>query len=211
MEKSLRKARASKRNPESNKQLLIKTTLDIIADIGVADTTVSRICECSGLSRGMIHLHFGGKDNLLIAAAQKFSAQYYSDMDKMIELGPLASPEARVMAIIEADLSEALLNPRSSKIWHAFRGVASSHPGIAHYCGTQDKKLVETLRCAFNEITQLNGHDNNLVNDATFGTLALMEGMWVSYLTDMQGFSRRRSVKLIRRFLCGLFPGNFQP
>ncbi|WP_170608966.1 TetR family transcriptional regulator C-terminal domain-containing protein [Ruegeria arenilitoris] len=202
--------RGSKRDPEAKKQLLIKATLDTIADIGVTDTTVSRICERSGLSRGMIHLHFGGKDNLLTAAAQHFSAQYYCEMDRMTDLGPDASPEDRVMAVIEADLSEALLNPRSTKIWHAFRGIASSNPGIARYSSTQDHRLVETLRLAFSEIAQQNGRDANLVDDATSGTLALMEGMWVNYLTDMQGFSRRRSVKLIRRFLCGLFPGKFK-
>ncbi|WP_282170350.1 TetR family transcriptional regulator C-terminal domain-containing protein [Ruegeria atlantica] len=201
--------RSSKRDPEANRQLLIKATLDTIADIGVTDTSVSRICERSGLSRGMIHLHFGGKDNLLTAAAQHFSTEYYAEMDRLTDLGSDASPEDRVMAVIEADLSEALLNPRSTKIWHAFRGIASSHPGIARYSSTQDPKLVETLRHAFTEIARKNGHDPNLVNDATSGTLALLEGMWVNYLTDMQVFSRRRSAELIRRFLAGLFPGKF--
>lgn len=201
--------RSSKRDPEANRQLLIKATLDTIADIGVTDTSVSRICERAGLSRGMIHLHFGGKDNLLTAAAQHFSTEYYAEMDRMTDLGSDASPEERVMAVIEADLSEALLNPRSTKIWHAFRGIASSHPGIARYSSTQDPKLIETLRHAFMEIAQQNRHDQNLVNDATSGTLALLEGMWVNYLTDMQVFSRRRSAELIRRFLAGLFPGKF--
>lgn len=202
--------RSSKRDPEANRQLLIKATLDTIADIGVTDTSVSRICERSGLSRGMIHLHFGGKDNLLTAAARHFSTEYYAEMDRLTDLGSDASPEDRVMAVIEADLSEALLNPRSTKIWHAFRGIASSHPGIARYSSTQDPKLVETLRLAFMEIAQPNGPDPNLVNDATSGTLALLEGMWVNYLTDMQVFSRRRSVELIRRFLGGLFPDQFK-
>lgn len=201
--------RGSKRDPEANKQLLIDATLDTIADIGVTDTSVSRICERSGLSRGMIHLHFGGKDNLLTAAAQHFSTEYYTEMDRRTDLGASARPEDRVMAVIEADLSEALLNPRSTKIWHAFRGIASSHPGIARYSSTQDDKLVETLRSAFTEIASENRGDPNLVDDATSGTLALLEGMWVNYLTDMQGFSRRRSVNLVRRFLCGLFPGKF--
>lgn len=201
--------RSSKRDPEANRQLLIKATLDTIADIGVTDTSVSRICERSGLSRGMIHLHFGGKDNLLTAAAQHFSTEYYAEMDRLTDLGSDASPEDRVMAVIEADLSEALLNPRSTKIWHAFRGIASSHPGIARYSSTQDPKLVETLRLAFREIAQQNGHDPKLVDDATSGTLALLEGMWVNYLTDTQVFSRRRSAELIRRFLGGLFPGKF--
>ncbi|MEX0318124.1 MAG: TetR family transcriptional regulator C-terminal domain-containing protein [Ruegeria sp.] len=202
--------RGARRDPEANKQLLITATLDTIADIGITDTSVSRICERSGLSRGMIHLHFGGKDNLLTAAAQQFSAEYYAEMDRMTDLGPDASPEDRIMAVVEADLSEVLLNPRSTKIWHAFRGIASSHPGIASYSSTQDEKLVDTLRRAFREIAERSGHDPGLADDATSGTLALLEGMWVNYLTDMQGFSREGAGALIRRFLAGLYPGCFE-
>lgn len=201
--------RGTKRDPEANKRLLIKATLDTIADIGITDTSVSRICERSGLSRGMIHLHFGGKDKLLAAAAQQFSAEYYTDMDRLTDLGPDASPEDRIMAIIRADLSDVLLNPRSTKIWHAFRGVASSRPSIARYSSAQDEILVDTLRSAFQEIAERNGLDPDLADDATSGTLALLEGMWVNYLTDMQGFSREGAVALIRRFLGGLYPDCF--
>ena len=205
----LREKPAAKRDPAAKKQALIKATLDTIAEIGITDTSVSRIIERAGLSRGMIHLHFGGKDNLLTVAAQQFSEQYYAEMDRMTDLGPNASPEDRVMAVIEADLSESLLNPRSTKIWHAFRGISSSHPGIARYSSTQDERLVSTLRQAFDELEKVGCYPPNHAEDATSGTLALLEGMWVNYLTDMAGFSRERSVDLIRRFLSGLFPGSF--
>ena len=201
--------RGARRDPEANKRLLIEATLDTIADIGITDTSVSRICERSGLSRGMIHLHFGGKDNLLTAAAQQFSVEYYAALDRMTDLGPDALPEDRVMAVVAADLSETLLNPRSTKIWHAFRGIASSHPGIALYSSTQDKKLVDTLRRAFGDLSIRTGQDAALADDATSGTLALLEGMWVNYLTDMQGFSREGAAALVRRFLAGLYPGCF--
>ncbi|WP_377189232.1 TetR family transcriptional regulator C-terminal domain-containing protein [Ruegeria meonggei] len=201
--------RGVRRDPEANRQLLIKATLDTIADIGITDTSVSRICERSGLSRGMIHLHFGGKDKLLTEAAQQFSAEYYAEMDRMTDLGLHSSPEDRIMAVVGADLSEVLLNPRSTKIWHAFRGIASSHPGIARYSSTQDHKLVDTLLEAFRELGEQNGYDPDLAEDATSGTLALLEGMWVNYLTDMQSFSREGAGALIRRFLGGLYPGCF--
>ena len=201
--------RASKRDPKVHKQVLIKATLDTIAEIGITDTSVSRIVERAGLSRGMIHLHFGGKDKLLTAAAQQFSADYYADMDRLTDLGPNASAEDRVMAIVRADLSEVLLNPRSTKIWHAFRGVASSHEGIARYSSTQDEKLVATLRLAFSELAGDCDSTATLTEDATNGTLALLEGMWVNYLTNMDGFSREGAVALIRRFLSGLFKQSF--
>lgn len=198
-----------KRDPEAKKQRLINATLDSIAEIGITDTTVSRIIERAGLSRGMIHLHFGGKDNLLTAAARQFSEEYYANMERLTDLGPDATPEDRVMAVVRADLSEVLLNPRSTRIWHAFRGISSSHPGIAQYSSTQDTKLVATLRGAFEDLTDSDASAPGLTEDATNGTLALLEGMWVNYLTDTDGFSRDDAVALIRRFLSGLFSHSF--
>lgn len=201
--------RQRKRDPEANKRQLIRATLDMIAEIGITDTSVSRIIERAGLSRGMIHLHFGGKDKLLTAAAQHFSAEYFAEMDRLTDLGPHASPEDRVMAVVRADLSKALLNQRSARIWHAFRGVASTHPGIARYSSTQDQRLVATLRDAFSDLAGDAEGAEGLARDATNGTLALLEGLWVNYLTDTDGFSRQEAEKLVRRFLKGLLPGKF--
>ena len=204
-----RASRTAKRNPDASRLALIEATLDSIAEDGIAETSVSRIIERAGLSRGMIHLHFGGKDNLLTAAARQFGEEYYDAMDRMTDLGPEASPEDQIMAIVRADLSEELLNARSTKIWHAFRGASSSHPGIARYSSTQDEKLVAKLKRAFSLLAIQCRESPDLAEDATSGTLALLEGMWVIYLTDIEGFSRQRAVDLIRRFFSGLFPGKF--
>lgn len=203
------RSNAVKRDPKANKKVLVDATLITIAEHGITDTSVSRIIERAGLSRGMIHLHFGGKDNLLSEAAKQFSEEYYATMDREADLGPDATPEDRILAIVRADLSEALLNPQSSKIWHAFRGVASTHIGIAKYSSTQDAKLVLKLRTAFRELASEDGLQPEVADDATSGTLALLEGMWVNYLTDQKEFSRRDAASLIRRFLAGLFPNRF--
>lgn len=203
--------KTARRDPEASRQALIDATLDMIAEVGITDTTVSSIIERAGLSRGMIHLHFRGKDNLLTESARCFSDAYYAEMDRQVaEAGE--APEDVVMAVIRADLGEALLNPRSTRIWHAFRGVAHSHPGIARYSSTQDARLRETLFGAFGRIARADGGADDLtVRQATYGTLAMLEGMWVHYLADMESFSRDEAALLIRRFLSGLFPGRFRP
>ncbi len=200
--------RLVKRDPKASRQALVDATLDTIADIGLTETTVTNIIRRAGLSRGMVHLHFGGKDNLLTEATRYFSDQYYARMDRLTEIGD-AAPEVQVMAVVAADLSEDLLNPRSAKIWHAFRGAASSHPGIAKYSSTQDDRLVGVIRSAFEDIAKAAGMPGDTAQDATYGTLALLEGMWVHYLVDTDSFSRADSKRLVRRFLAGLYPDHF--
>ena len=202
--------RKTRRNPEASRQILIDATLDTIAEIGITDATVSRIIERARLSRGMIHLHFGGKDYLLTSAAEYLSAEYYRQRREEIADAGNHAPDI-ILALIQANLSEPIMNSRSVKFWHAFRGVSPTLPVIAKYASTQDDELSEILLRAFKQISA-EYRVNELSVDAsgaTFGTLALLDGMWVHYLSDMNGFSREGSFALIRKFLAGLFPKHF--
>jgi len=201
---------SSKRAPERHKRGLIDATLDLISEIGIPDTTVSLIIERAGVSRGMIHLHFGSKDKLLIVAIRAFCEDYDAVLERVLE-DVEQNPVERVMALIRADLGEALLNERSARIWHAFRGVANPSPDLKRYCGTRDGRARDVMKDAFVTLArQDHAQDGDmLVRDATFGTLALLEGMYVDYLSNTQSFSRRDAERIIRRFIAGLFPDHF--
>ncbi|MEO9780993.1 MAG: TetR family transcriptional regulator C-terminal domain-containing protein [Sedimentitalea sp.] len=202
--------RTAKRDPESSRRALILATLDTIAEIGITDTTVSKIIQRAGLSRGMIHLHFGGKNQLLAAAARSFGESYFEVLDQWVQ-GAGDDPEAIITAVIRADLSETLMNVRSTRIWHAFRGAANSNEGIAAYSGTRDKRLHDIINTAFRQIAHDSGEskESTLARDATFGLLVLLEGMWVDYLSNADAFSRDVAISIVRRFIAGLFPGRF--
>ena len=122
-------------------------------------------------------------------------------------------PEAIIMAVVRADLSEALMNERATRIWHAFRGAASSNEGIAAYSSTRDKRLRDTIHTAFKKIAASydQGDNATLSRDATFGLLVLLEGMWVDYLSNANAFSRDVAISIVRRFIAGLFPDHFRP
>lgn len=200
----------SRRDPEGHKQALIEATLDLVADLGVPDTTVSRIIDKAGLSRGMIHLHFGGKEGLLIAAAEHFSAAYTAEVTaRLAEAGP--APAQKVIAAVRADLSEEVLNPRNARLWHGFRGIAHPDPKIAECCGTRGGLVKDQIETAFLTLAQEDGHADaeRLAQDASFGVMALIEGMCADYLANMQSFSRSNAERIVLRFIAGLFPQHF--
>lgn len=208
---TLHVSRSSKRDPENSKLALIAATLDTIAEIGITDTSISKIIDRAKLSRGMIHLHFGGKNQLLTAAAKAFGEAYFDELDGQIAHAS-DDPERLILAVIQADLSAPIMNERSTRIWHAFRGAASTNDGIAQYSSTRDKRLRATLHTAFRTIAEdyVTEDTSTLARDATFGLLVLLEGMWVDYLTNAHAFSRNIAVSIIRRFLNGLFPNHFR-
>ncbi len=199
------------RDPRRNRQLLLKAALDSVAEVGIAETTVSAIIQRAGLSRGMIHLHFGGKDSLLAAAAAAFSDEYYTEMDRQLARAR-GEPVEIILAVVRADLSPEILNERSVAIWHGFRGAARNNPEIARYSNTRDKRLRSMVHDAFDALLSEHSptRDNTIANEVTLGTLALLEGMWADYMTHPNAFSRQTARRIITRFLNGIIPGSFE-
>ncbi len=195
---------------ERNRTALIEATLDCVAESGIADTSVSRIIARAGLSRGMIHLHFDGKDKLLDAAAAYVSAQYYETLKRLFdEAGP--TPQEKLAAIVRSDLGADVLNERYVRIWHAFRGASRDRATIAVHSDTRDERLISLIYQAFRAILDETGaaDASEVARDATFGLLALMEGMWADYLLHPDAFDRAAAVRIVFRFLGGLMPGHF--
>jgi TetR/AcrR family transcriptional repressor of bet genes len=197
-------------NREQNRQALIEAVLDSVSEKGISETSVSEIIQRAGLSRGMIHLHFGGKDNLLAAAAQSSSEEYYDGLEALLQAGG-DSPQERIEMIVRGDLSEPVLNRRNVSIWYAFRGEARNRTAIAEYSDTRDARLRNMILDAFTRIVrETGGKDAALAaRDATHGTIALMEGMWTDYLLHPDRFDRDEALRIVFRFLAALFPAHF--
>lgn len=189
---------------QKNQQALLQAALDCIAELGVRQTSVTEIIKRAGLSRGMIHLHFGGKDQLLIAAGHYASELYYANLETMLA-ATNQSPEAIIEAIIRSDLSEQVLNQHSVNIWYAFRGEARYFKDIASFSDTRDPRLRDQMLSAYRQIAD----SETSAKEATYGTLALMEGMWTDYLLHTDAFDRDKALRIVMRFVQALFPQHF--
>jgi len=187
-----------------SRKALIDATLDIISEVGIAGTSVSLIVERSKLSRGMIHMHFDNKEHLLLEAARDMADDYYEILFRFIADAP-DTPEQRLVAIIEADFDESILNPRAAAIWFAFRGEARSQNAFARYSDTRDSRLkgLYVSTCA-----QLLSQDSRSreVQDLAHGTIALSEGMWTDYFLHSDAFDRNAAKRVIFRFLSAFLP-----
>ncbi|WP_421906611.1 TetR family transcriptional regulator C-terminal domain-containing protein [Mameliella sp.] len=197
---------------ERNRLAMIEATLDCVAELGIARTSVSTIIERAGLSRGLIHFHFNGKDGLIEAAIAHASNQYFDNLYALLEeTGPEALPQETVEAVIRSDMSPSILNGYNVSIWYAFRGEARERKSIQSFSDTRDDRLRALLMKAFSNICRAEkvGDPSQTARDATHGTLAFLEGMWTDYLLHEDAFDREQACRIIFRFLSGLFPNHF--
>ncbi|WP_170406479.1 TetR family transcriptional regulator C-terminal domain-containing protein [Ruegeria arenilitoris] len=195
---------------ERNRLSLIEAVLDSVAEKGISETSVSEIIQRAELSRGMIHLHFGGKDNLVDEAVRYSSEQYYDGIYALLEKTGQTGQE-HIEMIVRGDLSEAILNKKNVSIWYAFRGEARNRAAIAAFSDTRDAKLRNLVFNAFARIAKEAGteHPNQVARDATHGTLAMLEGMWTDYLLHPDSFDRDEAMRIVFRFLRAMFPKHF--
>jgi len=189
MNRDLKKAR--------HRLLLIEATIATIAESGITGATVSNIVARAGLSRGMVHLHFRNKEELLIEAAKHFAEDYFDKLRARLERAG-AAPKDRLEALIEADLSEELLNETSIVVWYALRGEARKLPGMMQYTTTRDAALRDMFARLFLEC--LGGHagDAARARDLAVGTIALLEGMWADYFLFANSFNRQSAARIIK-------------
>ena len=194
-----------------NRLGLIEATLKAISELGYANASVSEIIKNAGLSRGMIHLHFGCKDNLIIEAAIHASERYHAFLETCLKCaGP--SPQEQVEAIVNNDLSENVLNATSVSVWYELRGAIYFQKELASYSDIRDERLQSVLFRLFCELSKrydLNDATKENAEDITFAFLALMEGMWTDYLLHQTNFKRANAKRSVFRFLRTLFPNHF--
>ncbi|MEL7013768.1 MAG: TetR family transcriptional regulator C-terminal domain-containing protein [Pseudomonadota bacterium] len=195
---------------QDNRQLLIDATLASIAEIGLIRTSVTEIVIRAGLSRGMIHLHFKSKDNLLAAAAEESSEQYFERLEQYLSQAA-PEPQNRIEALILADLSEDGLTEDFVRITQEFQAATRALPILAPYSDTRDARLRHYFEEAFMQImTQTREPDPLAVSqDLTTGLVAMMEGFWVDFLLHPQDFDRARAARIVFRMLSGLLPDHF--
>lgn len=196
---------------DKNRQALIEATLDCVAELGIARTSVSTIIERANLSRGMIHLHFESKDKLLEAAVAHAGVTYYAQLDQLLaQAGP--SPQETIEAIIRSDLSKAVLNRRSISIWYAFRGEARERETFREHSDTRDVRMSTLASDALLAMLRTEGVAGfeALAKDTADGLLAMLEGIWTDYLLHPDGFDRDRAARLCFRYMQAVLPQYFK-
>lgn len=97
---------------------LIDATIGAIHEHGFADTTVSRISARAGVSTGIVHHYFRGKDDLLEATLRAIAAALRRDTTD--RLARARSPRERIDAVIDSNLAPDRFTPEAVSAWLAF-------------------------------------------------------------------------------------------
>ncbi|QGX97574.1 TetR family transcriptional regulator [Roseovarius faecimaris] len=184
---------------------LIEAAATAIYRNGLRGATIGEIQAISGLSRGMINLHFNSKENLLLAVAEHLASQYEAHMAAALE-GAGEAPQAQLKALFRADLDPLVLNARDVAIWFSFRAEGHATPAFQAQINTRGGGFAQILGGVCAALTP--GEDGN----PRFATLALMslaEGLWTDFHVNPDRFDRDEALAMCFYVAERLFPGRF--
>lgn len=191
-----------------HRQKIIDATIDSIAKFGVVGTTVSRIVDQAGLSRGMINLHFNSKDELFIETLA-YLADIYSNAWADALAKAADTPAEQVMALLKAELSPKILNKKNLPVWIAFRSMSHPNPEYIALASTRNEGVLATYTTLFSKIIEEGGYTHLHAASIARGIMAMGEGLWIDFMMFPNNFRRESALKTYQMFLMALFPKHF--
>jgi AcrR family transcriptional regulator len=125
-------------------QKLVDATIDMLNERGEAGVRVDDLLEITGISRGSLYHHFGGRDGLLVAAmAQQYSHLLATDIDSIeAVLGSVDSAEEMVARLVETTRDAQAPERAGQRLTRAaIIGASAARPLLAEALAAEQQKL----------------------------------------------------------------------
>ena len=152
---------------------LIEATIESINEMGFGDTTVKQISARAGVSTGIIHHYFGGKEDLLEATMRKLLTDLREE--NVNRLSACTDPLERVEAVINANFSDRLFDIAPVTAWLAFWAQVPHSKRLRRLQQINKARLHSSLLHALKQL--VSEEDARRI---TFGIDSIMDGLWVS-------------------------------
>lgn len=200
-------ARRREKNAETRK-LLIEATIEAIATGGLRQTTLDRVSELSGLSRGLVGFHFRSKDQLLVETLQYLMDEYRSGWQEALSRKGL-DPAGHIRALIDFDLGPTVCTSGRVAVWFAFWGAVQTRPAYRKHCAPWDRANVVAIARELDKIVAEGGYEDVAAEAVAQGYAALMIGLWQQFNLQPKRFDHEQAKAICLRFLAGIFPKHF--
>ncbi len=191
-----------------SRQKLITATINSIAKRGFADTTLARVAEGAGLSRGIVNFHFRTKNALFLETLKFMSHEYREHWLRAFdESGPSAAE--KLEAVVMVDFEPPIGNRNRIAAWFAFYGEAKSRPTYMQTC-TESDQIAEDAICELcRAIIEEGGYEDRDPRLITQGLSAMAEGLWLDFLISPQTIDSAKAKRTMMTYMRALFPKHF--
>jgi TetR/AcrR family transcriptional repressor of bet genes len=188
---------ARARIEEIRRQELTAAAYEILQEAGIAGTTLAKVAERAGMSKGIVLHYFRDKDDLLEAVMRLANALLRDEVVRRMRRAK--GDRGRIEAIVAANFSPAFFKP---EICNAWLSLCAEVPRNTEFGRIQ---RVIHARMRSNLVSPLRALlPADAVEPAAIGITAMIDGLWLRFGLSLGGLTREQALVEMDRYLAQL-------
>lgn len=164
------------------RQELAAAAYEILQEEGIAGTTLAKVADRAGMSKGIVLHYFKGKDELLEVVMRHANALLRDEV--VVLMSKATTPRERVEAIIAGNFSPKFFKP---EICNAWLSLCAEVPRNRNFARIQRAIHARMRSNLISGLRQLLPPDR--VEAAVIGITAMIDGLWLRFGLSQDGLS----------------------
>lgn len=188
------------------RQRLLESTYDIIAEEGLAATTLSKVAKNAGLSQGIGNFHFKSKEKLLVETLKYYTQTFKSRWQKAIDdAGPQEINQ--LIAFIKALLTPPITDYEQLAVWHAYVGETAHKKNYLELCGESDRALENICEVLCEKLLE-DETDDHILDPRTIslGLVAMLGGFSFDLMMTPDQIDSSLAIRSCLGYVLNYFP-----
>lgn len=161
---------------------------------GLTGTTLARVAEQAGVSKGIVLHYFNSKDELLEAAMRRANAALRDEVSRRLQLAE--TPYGRLEAIIEGNFAEGFFSAEICHAWLAFCAEVPRNLQFARLQRAIHARMHSNLMSGLRPLLP-----PAEAAAAAYGITSLIDGLWLRLGLEQGGIDRDLARNQLYRFL----------
>lgn len=178
---------------EIRRRQLIEATIASIHEVGLAESSLSRISARAGVSTGIVHHYFEDKAELLESTLRQLGSSLRQAVVR--RLNAADTPSERLMAVVDGNIGADQFTPAGVSAWLAFWAQVPTHPRLARVQNVIISRLHDNLVHALRLLGREDAEEIASVAEA------LIDGLWLRAALSADGPDSARARRLVLDYL----------
>jgi transcriptional repressor BetI len=178
---------------EIRRRQLIEATIASIHEVGLAESSLSRISARAGVSTGIVHHYFEDKAELLESTLRQPGTSLRHAVVR--RLNAARTPAQRLMAVVDGNIGPDQFTPEGVSAWLAFWAQVPTSPRLARIQNVIISRLNDNLVHALRLL------DCKDAAEVANVTEALIDGLWLRAALSSDGPDPVRARRLVLDYL----------
>jgi TetR/AcrR family transcriptional repressor of bet genes len=208
MDKSNDKRRA--RGDETRFRIL-NSVLTIIATLGLSNSTLDRVAEHAGVSRGLVVFHFKSKQKLLQEGLDYLGRMYSEGWDTLAAGSEDLTTMEKILCLIDYDIRFIRDNPEYLSAFAAFWGESKGSALYRQQAVPRDQRHAKEVKELLAKHITEEGYEIRKLPLIIAGLNAMQFGFWIESHLDPKPDDYQTGIAAMKLFLANTFPNKPLP